>query len=135
MKWKDKNGVIWNIKDMDEAHIKNCIKYLARHPNAENRLKIDEFRCELQCRLDKFNNEVDSIVQENSLLDKSTVLRKLQDEIDKRIPNITGAPMGRATAYLIEGLRIAVRVVDDMESDFDDYYDSYHQMWKLLKEV
>lgn len=116
MKWKDKNGVIWNLKDMDEAHIKNCIKYLARHPSAENRFKIDEFRYELQCRLDKFNSEVDLIVQKNSLLDKSTVLCKLQNEIDKRIPDITGAPMGRATAYFIEGLRIAMRVVDDLDS-------------------
>jgi hypothetical protein len=125
MKWKDKNEVIWNLKDMDEAHIKNCIKYLARHPNAENRLKIDEFRYELQRRLDKFNSRVDLIMQKNSSLDKSTVLCKLQDEIDKRIPDITGAPMGRATAYFIEGLRIAMRVVDDMESD---YYDFRHQI-------
>lgn len=124
MKWKDKNGVIWNLKDMDEAHIKNCIKYLARHPNAENRLKIDEFSYELQCRLDKFNSEVDLIVQENSSLDRSTVLCKLQDEIDKRIPDVVGAPQGRATAYCIEGLRIAMRVVADMENDLDEEDDS-----------
>ena len=122
MKWKDKNGVIWNLKDMDEAHIQNCIKYLARHPNAENRLKIDEFRYELQCRLDKLNDEVHLIMQEHSLLNRSTVLCKLQDEIDKRIPDITGAPMGRATAYCVEGLRIAMRVVDDMDNDLDDFH-------------
>ena len=46
-KWRDAQGTLWDMSDMTESHIKNCINHCIRLNNIQ---KLQEFRDELSRR-------------------------------------------------------------------------------------
>jgi hypothetical protein len=52
--WEDQNGHVWELCEMEENHINNCIKYLERsvhHDTHFARVMIEAFHNELSGRL------------------------------------------------------------------------------------